>query len=84
MGFHQARVEEMANSLLKDGAKIHLKNRRLHKSTQTRAPTIEILPVLSPNTLVGITRTFSGRDKRAKKIANANTSNVENAEKRAT
>jgi hypothetical protein len=55
MGFHQARVEEMATSLLKDGAKIHLKNRRLHKSTQTRAPTIEILPVLSPNKVMGVT-----------------------------
>jgi hypothetical protein len=64
-------------SFLKKGAKIHLKNRRLYKSTQTRAPTIEILPVLSPNKLVGITRTFSGRDKWAKKIAKGNTCNVE-------
>jgi hypothetical protein len=76
--FHQAGVEETANSLLKNSAKIHLKNRRLHKSTQTRAPTIEILPVQSPNRLVGITRTFSGRDKLTKKIAKGNTCNVEN------
>ena len=53
--FHQAGVGKTANSLLKDGAKIHLKNRRLHKSTQTRAPTIEILPVLSPNKVMGVT-----------------------------
>ena len=52
-----------ANSLLKDGAKIHLKNRRLHKSTQTRAPTIEILPVLSPNKVMGVAKSVSLRDK---------------------
>jgi hypothetical protein len=56
-------VGKTANSLLKDGAKIDLKNRRLHKSTQTRAPTIEILPVLSPNKVMGVTKSVSLRDK---------------------
>jgi hypothetical protein len=56
-------VQETANSLLKDGAKIHLENRRLHKSTQTRAPTIEILPVLSPNKVMGVAKSVSLRDK---------------------
>ena len=45
MGFHQARVEEMANSLLKDGAKIHLKNDR--NSTEERAENSE--PKWTPN-----------------------------------
>jgi hypothetical protein len=35
IGFHQARVGKTANSLLKDGAKIHLKNDR--NSTEERA-----------------------------------------------
>jgi hypothetical protein len=73
----RARLKKRRIAFLKKGAKIHLKNRRLHKSTQTRAPTIEILPVQSPNRLVGITRTFSGRDKLTKKIAKGNTCNVE-------
>jgi hypothetical protein len=61
--FHQARVGKTANSLLKDGAKIHLKNRRLHKSTETCAPTIEIPPVLSPNKVMGVAKSVSLRDK---------------------
>jgi hypothetical protein len=73
----RARLKKRRIAFWKKGAKIHLKNRRLHKSTQTRAPTIEILPVQSPNRLVGISRTFSGRDKLREFIANANTSNVE-------
>jgi hypothetical protein len=63
MRFHQAGVEETATSLLKKGWQIHLKNRRLHKSTQTRAPTIEILPVLSPNKVMGVAKSVSLRDK---------------------
>jgi hypothetical protein len=56
-------VEETANSLLKNSAKIHLKNRRLHKSTETCAPTIEIPPVLSPNKVMGVAKSVSLRDK---------------------
>jgi hypothetical protein len=61
--FHQAGVQETANSLLKNSAKIHLKNRRLHKSTETCAPTIEIPPVLSPNKVMGVAKSVSLRDK---------------------
>jgi hypothetical protein len=45
MRFHQARVGKTANSLLKDGAKIHLKND--HNSTEERAENSE--PKWTPN-----------------------------------
>jgi hypothetical protein len=70
-------VEETANSLLKKGWQNSPQNRMREKSTETRAPTIEILPVQSPNRLVGITRIFSGRDKLSEFIAHAKPSNVE-------